>query len=155
MQISNRFRRFLYSCCIPREVIIPLVPERVKGEKQQFPECITKSKGSKNGHVFWDVNIWDLSFRLLCIAQRVCYRSRHSSMLNTVSSLNMLMLCFPGEVLSHISADLCPISLLVVLSRARALGNLILYVQSCMREPKTIKGRETLWEQKKLSVSQF
>lgn len=155
MQISNRFRGVLYSCCITSEVIMPLVPEGVKDWKQRFSECITKSKGSKKGHVFRDVSIWNLSFCLLCIAQRVCYHSRHSSMLNTVSSLKMLMLCFPGEVLSHISADLCPISLLVVLSRACASkSNFICAVLSERTKDNKMQGNIVRTEETvNLSVS--
>lgn len=132
---------------------MPLVPQRVKVEKHQpFPECVTKPKRSKNGHVFWDINIWDLSFRLLCVSQRLCYHLGHSSMLNTVSSLNMLMPGFPGEVLSHISTDLCPISLLVVLSSACSWKLNFICAVLCERTIGNKMERETLWEEKKLSL---
>jgi len=65
-------------------------------------------------------------------------------MLNTVSSLNMLMLCFPGEVLRHISSDLCPISLLVVLSRTCSWKLHFICAILCERAIDNKMERETL-----------
>lgn len=92
----------------------------------------------------WSCLLGYKHLRFVCISQRVCYHLEHSSMLNTVSSLNMLMLCFPGEVLRHISTDLCPISLLVVLSRACSWKLYFICAVLCERTIDNKMERETL-----------